>query len=562
MKHKNHLRCGLLASLTSLSTLLLAPTFAQAQDAPAIKPANAPQADAPRNILWLIQPGQGVQSGDSTSILAVVVLKRLLEGTAGQHTVAATPEHLAPRVAASQRPELPPCLSGLQPCPNPHAAALDALDADLLLTARLDAAPEAFALHVEMRGPNGANTLTRTFTQPLEKRTPEQAMEALAAQVIREIFNLSGTVEVRSDPDGARILIDGQPAGTAPLTVELEVGPHTLTAQLDGFDDATREIRVTPGRRATATLPLTTRDATLTVQTTPAADAEVLIDGQLRGKTGEPLPLPPGTYQLEVRGQGYAPRTLSVTLDSAEPKLVSLTLESARPTLELTGLGEINTDAILARRFYARINYQYAALTSGLEETSGRLAGRDVTVVREEVNDGVIPVRPEFSYHGLNLDLGYSWEQWGLIALGVSWLGASETLEVRLDDGEGQLQGELSNFSRLELRPLQLTWRQAYKNLIPSVRGGFAWAHTSVDVASPRGASTLTRDDLLFNFSIDISYFFDSWWFAWASIGVQWDLTHDDTNAEQMFGAGVGMTFEDPLQELFGSAPANPPKAQ
>lgn len=573
MKHKNDLLRGLRwrsCIPLVLSTLLGASTFAAplagAQEAPepapGIRLAPASPAEA-RDVLWLLRPGAGLQEGDATSILAVVVFKRLLEGTPGTHTVAATAEQLAPRVGATQRATLSPCLTAQQPCPGPLAAALDMLSADLLLTGVLAQTEGGFTLEVELRGPNGARTLSRTFEAKLGARTQEQTLEDLAAQVIRDIFNLSGTVELRSDPDGARISIDGQPAGTSPLTVELEVGPHEITAHLDGFDDATRSIRVLPGKRASATLPLTTRAATLTVHTTPAAEADVLIDGQRVGKTGEAIPLAPGTYQLEVRGQGYADRTLSVTVDSAEPKLVSLTLESARPTLQMTGLGEVATEAILARRFYVRANYQYAALTSGLAETKGSLAGAEVTVVNQEVNDGVIPVRPEFTYHGLNLDLGYSWEHWGVVGLGISYMASGEELTTRLDDGESQIQAELSGFTRLELRPAQVTWRQAYKNLIPQVRAGFAWAHTSVDAATPRGDTTLTRDDLLFNFAIDIQYFFDSWWFAWAGIGVQWDLTHSDTNAEQLFSAGVGMTFEDPLQELFGASPAaaSPPKA-
>ena len=69
----------------------------------------------------------------------------------------------------------------------------------------------------------------------------------------------------------------------------------------------------------------------------------------------------------------------------------------------------------------------------------------------------------------------------------------------------------------------------------------------------------LIEGNWIYDNGIEASYYFESWWFAFASLGVQWDLTHDDSNAEQLLTIGAGLTFENPIKELFGS-PSAPPK--
>jgi serine/threonine-protein kinase len=51
-------------------------------------------------------------------------------------------------------------------------------------------------------------------------------------------------------PSGAELSIDGEPRGKAPLTLDgLAPGPHQLTAQLDGYQPASREVTSTAGER-------------------------------------------------------------------------------------------------------------------------------------------------------------------------------------------------------------------------------------------------------------------------------------------------------------------------
>lgn len=65
-------------------------------------------------------------------------------------------------------------------------------------------------------------------------------------------------VEVSSDPPGARVILDGEPLGTAPLDhpVPVEPGAHTLEARLAGHEAATIELDLAAGQREPVVLVL------------------------------------------------------------------------------------------------------------------------------------------------------------------------------------------------------------------------------------------------------------------------------------------------------------------
>ncbi|MEM6786877.1 MAG: PEGA domain-containing protein [Myxococcota bacterium] len=66
-----------------------------------------------------------------------------------------------------------------------------------------------------------------------------------------------GQVVVKTDPEGATITIDGEPAGLSPLTVQADRGRHEIEISLDGFDTVEDVVTVDPGRDATVNITLT-----------------------------------------------------------------------------------------------------------------------------------------------------------------------------------------------------------------------------------------------------------------------------------------------------------------
>ena len=57
----------------------------------------------------------------------------------------------------------------------------------------------------------------------------------------------TGTLDVRSEPSGARLLIDGQPRGTTPAVIrDLASGNHAVVLELGGRK-ATQAVTIDPG---------------------------------------------------------------------------------------------------------------------------------------------------------------------------------------------------------------------------------------------------------------------------------------------------------------------------
>jgi hypothetical protein len=53
-----------------------------------------------------------------------------------------------------------------------------------------------------------------------------------------------GTLKVSTTPSSATVLLDGQEAGTTPLTTEVSTGPHTVTVQKQGYKSTTDTVSV------------------------------------------------------------------------------------------------------------------------------------------------------------------------------------------------------------------------------------------------------------------------------------------------------------------------------
>jgi hypothetical protein len=69
----------------------------------------------------------------------------------------------------------------------------------------------------------------------------------------------TGALEIRSEPSGARVIIDGQPRGTTPATVRgLAVGAHSVVVEVGGRK-ATQTVKIEAGITAQLVVPLPRR---------------------------------------------------------------------------------------------------------------------------------------------------------------------------------------------------------------------------------------------------------------------------------------------------------------
>ena len=69
-------------------------------------------------------------------------------------------------------------------------------------------------------------------------------------QVEVELIAVSGVVRVTSVPEGAQVFVDGRFQGQTPAELELPEGEHSIRVRQQGFAEAIRTVRATPGHQA------------------------------------------------------------------------------------------------------------------------------------------------------------------------------------------------------------------------------------------------------------------------------------------------------------------------
>lgn len=127
-----------------------------------------------------------------------------------------------------------------------------------------------------------------------------------------------GNLRVVSDPSEARIYLNGQLRGLTPFDIpNVKPGQHAVKVTKAGYEDVERSIVIGNGESVTEEFRMEKNAGKLIIVTSPA-DVEVLIDGEVRGRTrqrpgatdniSEPLTielLPKGTHTLQLVREKY-----------------------------------------------------------------------------------------------------------------------------------------------------------------------------------------------------------------------------------------------------------------
>ena len=192
------------------------------------------------------------------------------------------------------------------------------------------------------RGEAPAAVLRRLEAERLSLRESTKAGQSLSAP--------EAVVVVHSEPEGARIFLDGTPAeGRTPAVVPLAAEPrsHALELRKEGFEPWKGKAILPEGHRAVVvSAKLVPERQTLRVRSQPRG-ATVTLDGEVVGKT--PLTVPRvanGPHEIEVTAPGHLPwkgvyemkpgrRTLEVRLPKKDEavELAVVTWPAARVTV-------------------------------------------------------------------------------------------------------------------------------------------------------------------------------------------------------------------------------------
>jgi len=173
--------------------------------------------------------------------------------------------------------------------------------------------------------------------------------------------SLPGSLEIASDPLGAAVCINGKEMGKTPLKVDtIAEGQYTIAMRLKNFKDWTQRIQIQSGQLSEVKSKLEVIPGQLMVQSTPSG-AQVYVGRALAGPT--PLLLenvPPGSVNVEMRLEGYAPWTQDIVVQPGERADLSPTLQRQTGKLTLVTSQEGVTASIRPR------GSKEAVITQGL----------------------------------------------------------------------------------------------------------------------------------------------------------------------------------------------------
>lgn len=150
--------------------------------------------------------------------------------------------------------------------------------------------------------------------------TNSQAQETIA----------NGVLEVQTNPEGAKVIIDGEYKGNTPLTFTANprIEKYFVEIQNDGFKPIYKTVELKPGSTETISYALTPSICLALISSEPAG-ATVTKDGINIGTT--PLlitDLTYGEYNIEINLNGYKPQNYQLKIDSNTPQKINAQLIS------------------------------------------------------------------------------------------------------------------------------------------------------------------------------------------------------------------------------------------
>jgi formylglycine-generating enzyme required for sulfatase activity len=170
--------------------------------------------------------------------------------------------------------------------------------------------------------------------RPATRRITVVAEHPMSLPVFR-LEPLPGRFSLTSEPPGAAVSVDGEFRGETPAELDLLAGKaHAIRLTKAGHDAADASVTLDRGEARALALTLAPRLGEVEVAAEPA-DAEVLVDGEARGRVGQTLRLTAMPHAIEVRRPGYEPHRVTLTPRPGFPQAVRVRLRSFEEVKEI-----------------------------------------------------------------------------------------------------------------------------------------------------------------------------------------------------------------------------------
>jgi len=133
---------------------------------------------------------------------------------------------------------------------------------------------------------------------------------------------------VRSIPRGANVTVNGRYRGQSPIKLALSPDTdYSIGLSKAGYGSTERSVRLQAASSESITVDLSARTGKVTVAAFPD-DAEILVDGRVRGSGSMTFDLSSAPHRLEVRKDGYQSFAREVTPRPGYPQTIQVRLLS------------------------------------------------------------------------------------------------------------------------------------------------------------------------------------------------------------------------------------------
>lgn len=190
---------------------------------------------------------------------------------------------------------------------------------------------------------------------PSDRAEVEARIESLKAR--------PSQVEIKVNPPGAQVFVDGTDRGAGPITVELDAGRHEIYAAHAGRTSDARELVLEYGDPITVTIDLDASPGILVVRA-DINGAEVRVDGDLVGHTPFSGLVTSGKHTVSVVKPGYG----IVERDVDIPPRGSQQVRVQLPRLDT---GKPDAPASEPARYVLDMGYGFDTAHSGLRYLIG-----------------------------------------------------------------------------------------------------------------------------------------------------------------------------------------------
>ena len=182
---------------------------------------------------------------------------------------------------------------------------------------------------VELRGQGEPRTIPVTITAGTEA-TQYIELPQTAAK--------TGQLQIRSEPSGARVTVDGIPRGTSPITVvELAPGEHVVVLESD-LGSVKESVIVESGVTASVVVPLTAAaNAPVSgwLSVSAPLDVQIFEEGRLIGNNlSERIMVSAGRHDIEIVNEAVGYR-MTRSLQVTAGKVTTVKLEMPQGTLSI-----------------------------------------------------------------------------------------------------------------------------------------------------------------------------------------------------------------------------------